>query len=106
MLLKRYILQKSSTKGLLNFSKRSFSIFNNTKEVETVLTKFKKELTEENFKELYKISSKQKAVHLFKINGFTKAFFVVTRYQIMGYCIGGGLYTLLTIPEKWEKLNE
>jgi hypothetical protein len=44
-------------------------------------------------------AKEHKKIHIFKITWFTKL------YQILGYCIGGGLYSFYIMKEKWEKIK-
>lgn len=106
MLTKRLINGIFTTKSKLNNVRRmNFSNFNNTEVVQKALESHKT-ITEEAFKQIKEVAKAQEKVHLFKIYGFTKWFFIITRYQIMGYCVVGALYAFYETGVKWGSLTE
>ena len=101
---------KTVHKGIKTIIRRpraNFSIFQNNPEINKLLfdNKF---LDKESFTQLL---SKQgptppvNRLHIFKIHGLTNALFFCSRYQILGYCVGSGIYTLFTISQKLKELE-
>jgi len=103
MLAKR-LINGYFTKSTLYKVKRNVSNFNNTEVVQKALQSHKT-VVEESFKQIKEISKAQDKVHLFKIYGFTKWFFIITRYQIIAYCLGGALYAFYETAIKWRSLT-
>lgn len=106
-MLKRYL-----TKGNLNVTSKlftptrnSFCEFRNADNVAKLLQTYKGKINPNSFQELVELAKPQQ-IHLFKMFWFTKWFFIITRYQIMGYCIGGGLYAIYLTGSKWTQLTE
>lgn len=85
--------------------KAKFSSFQNPESVNTAIIKHKKNIIPETFSEILNACKEHRKIQLFKITWFTKLFFLVSRYQILGYCIGGGLYSFYVMHEKWEKVQ-
>jgi len=106
MLAKRFLTSCLTTKSkLYNINRMNFANFNNTEAVQKALESTKG-ITKESFNKIKEIAKVQDKVHLFNIFGFTKWFFIITRYQIMGYCIIGALYAFYETTIKWKSLSE
>ena len=82
--------------------------YNNPKEINDLLVKYKKNINSDSYKEILNVckTSTQDKIHIFRVNGFTKAFFLVSRYQILAYCLGGALFSFYLMPIKWQKFDE
>jgi len=91
---------------LYNMRRANFSNFNNTEAVEKALKAPKGAFNKQMFEHVAEVAKAQEKVHLFKIYWFTKWFFIITRYQIIGYCIGGALYAFYETFIKWQSLTE
>ena len=93
---------------LYNMRRANFSNsnFNNKEVVEKALNAHKGGFNKQMFEQVAEVAKTQEKVHLFKIYWFTKWFFIITRYQIIGYCIGGALYAFYETFIKWQSLTE
>ncbi len=93
-------------KTIISRPRANFSIFQNNPEVNKLLYE-NKFLDKEAFAQLISRQGQSaiSRLHIFKIHGLTKALFLCSRYQILGYCVGSGLYTLFTISQKLKELE-
>mgnify|MGYP001452990929 CR=1 FL=1 len=104
-MISRFSYLKRQSQGLYQVVKKNFAQENKQELLEAFLNKYKKNVNKDTFQEILKVCNAEERVQLFKTNWFTKAFFLVSRYQILAYCIGGGLYSFYIMPEKWQKIK-
>jgi len=107
MLSRRLLLGCYNAKNsLTNMRKANFSNFHNPEVVEKTLNAHKGAFDKAMFEKVAEVTKGQEKVHLFKIYWFSKWFFIITRYQIIGYCIVGGLYAFYETFFKWQSLTD
>ena len=103
MIAKKYITNIFQKK-LVNIRQQNIRYFNNPDAINKMLTNIKT-VNDESYK-LIKDSIKSiPKVQLFRGNLFTKSCFVVSRYQLFGYCIASSAYTLYIIYTKWSEIQ-
>jgi len=107
MLSRRLLLGCYNAKSSLNtMRKANFANFNNPEIVEKTMNSLKGGFNKEMFEKVAEVTKGQDKVHLFKIYWFSKWFFIITRYQIIGYCLIGGLYAFYETFFKWQSLTD
>lgn len=107
MLTRRILLGCYNAKTpLYNMRRVNFSNFNNKEVVDKAMAAHKGAFNKQMFEQVANVAKAQEKVHLFKIYWFSKWFFIITRYQIIGYCLVGALYAFYETFFKWQSLTE